>query len=138
MGCRNANTLQNTAVPGKERAGVESSFVKKPSPQFTAADLLIIGCKKQSQLSRTGWYFQRHRRDFDKNLFVRLVTQYNSFSKSIALDPLISYKWNPFTVLYFGTTHRFEQVNDVNSLNGMALKEKSRQNFIKFQYLLQM
>lgn len=85
-----------------------------------------------------GWVFSNTSTyQFNKNLFVRLVTQYNSFNKSFLMDPLVSYKWNPFTVLYIGTSHNFNQVEDVNQFTGTTLKESSRQIFLKFQYLLQ-
>jgi hypothetical protein len=98
-----------------------------------------LGRSFGGEMIYAGWIFGNTTTfQFNKNLFVRLVTQYDSFDDSFGFDPLVSYKWNPFTVLYLGTTHRFEQVDDDNTLNGTALKEKSRQIFIKFQYLWQM
>lgn len=69
----------------------------------------------------------------DKHFACRLVTQYNSFSNSFNFDPLISYKWNPFTVLYVGSTHSFEEFSGANNHN--FYKESYRQIFLKFQYL---
>lgn len=86
-----------------------------------------------------GWTFNNGTSyQFNKNLFVRVNTQYNSFSKSLSIDPLISYKWNPFTVFYIGTTHRFEQILDDVEFGKSILRESSRQIFLKFQYLFQM
>lgn len=86
-----------------------------------------------------GWVLSNSTKyQFNRNLFVRLLFQYNSFTKSFILDPLISYKWNPFTILYLGSTHSFEQIEDSNDITKNILKESSRTIFLKFQYLWQM
>jgi hypothetical protein len=72
---------------------------------------------------------------FSKNLFLRLVTQYNSFGKSFDIDPLFSYKWNPFTIFYIGSTH---DLNEFSNQNKTRFVETSRQFFAKFQYLFRL
>ncbi|MGB9592317.1 MAG: hypothetical protein ACPL1K_07355, partial [Candidatus Kryptoniota bacterium] len=42
---------------------------------------------------------------FNEQLFFRLIGQYNSFERSIEIDPLLSFKLNPFTIFYAGSTH---------------------------------
>ncbi|HKZ22720.1 MAG TPA: DUF5916 domain-containing protein, partial [candidate division Zixibacteria bacterium] len=42
---------------------------------------------------------------FSKNLFLRVITQYDSEDKIFNIDPLLSYKLNPFTIFYIGSTH---------------------------------
>jgi hypothetical protein len=86
-----------------------------------------------------GWILSNTTKyQFNKNLFTRLVVQYDSFNDSFSFDPLISYKWNPFTILYIGSTHRFDQIEDSNNIQKNVLKESSRTYFLKFQYLWQM
>jgi hypothetical protein len=68
---------------------------------------------------------------FTRRLFVRLVTQYNDFSERFELDPLITYKINPFTAFYVGSTHDYDSFSDPY---GVRLSE--RQFFFKFQYLV--
>lgn len=69
----------------------------------------------------------------NKHFACRLVMQYNSFDNRFNFDPLVSYKWNPFTVLYVGSTHSFEEYSGTNNRN--FYKESYRQLFLKFQYL---
>ncbi|MBE2256278.1 MAG: carbohydrate binding family 9 domain-containing protein [Ignavibacteria bacterium] len=73
---------------------------------------------------------------FNREFSCRLLFQYNSFDNSFNVDPLISYKWNPFTVLYVGSTHYFEEFSGAGNTN--FHKESYRQIFMKFQYLLSM
>lgn len=73
---------------------------------------------------------------FTKNLFLRLVTQYNSFSNRFDVDPLFSYKWNPFTIFYIGSTHDFEEYNSQPGKTKYV--ETARQFFAKFQYLFRL
>lgn len=68
---------------------------------------------------------------FNPNLFIRLISQYDSFSGSIQLFPLLSFKLNPFTILYAGST-----INLINFENSHGIKQVSREFFIKVQYLL--
>ena len=77
---------------------------------------------------RTKFSFQ-----FTRELSLRLVTQYNDFSESLDIEPLLQYQINPFTVFYIGSTHdygRFEQP--------YGWMQAQRQFFFKFQYLFRM
>ncbi len=67
---------------------------------------------------------------FNNQIFVRLIGQYNQFDKSIEIDPLLSYKLNPFTIFYAGSTHSMQ---DYGSPYGVV--QTARQFFIKLQYL---
>lgn len=70
---------------------------------------------------------------FNRNLFFRLIAQYNSFGKSFDLDPLLSYKLNPFTIFYIGSTHDIQDYG--SSPNYDRFVETNRQIFVKLQYL---
>jgi len=70
---------------------------------------------------------------FSKNLYLRLVTQYDSFSGALEFDPLVSYKLNPFTIFYIGSTH--ELTNYTNTDNRSIFVQTGRQFFAKIQYL---
>jgi hypothetical protein len=41
--------------------------------------------------------------NFTRSLSVRLVVQYNDFSERVDVEPLLTYRVNPFTVFYVGT-----------------------------------
>ncbi|HEY3249626.1 MAG TPA: DUF5916 domain-containing protein, partial [Ignavibacteria bacterium] len=49
---------------------------------------------------------------FNKHLFLRCIVQYDSFNKRLDIDPLLSYKWNPFTIFYIGSTHEVDSYDD--------------------------
>ncbi len=70
---------------------------------------------------------------FNKNLFFRLVTQYDSFDKRFDVDPLLSYKLNPFTIFYIGSTHDITDYG--SSPTHDRFVETNRQIFVKLQYL---
>ena len=67
---------------------------------------------------------------FSGDLFCRLIAQYDRFRSAIDIDPLVSYKLNPFTIFYVGSTH---SLSDFGEPFGFRLS--SRQYFLKLQYL---
>jgi len=69
-----------------------------------------------------------------KNLSARLIFQYDTFSGNFNFSPLISYKINPFTIFYVGSTYDY---NDVVSTPNDVYKKvlTDRQYFMKLQYL---
>lgn len=85
----------------------------------------------------TGYIFRNKTSfQFTRRFFLRLVMQYDSFSKSFDIDPLLSYKWNPFTIFYIGSTHNLADIGTVPN-HGRFL-ETRRQFFAKFQYLIKL
>lgn len=73
---------------------------------------------------------------FTRKFFLRLIVQYDSFSKSFNIDPLLSYKWNPFTIFYIGSSHNMSDIGEVPGHGRFV--ENSRQFFAKFQYLIKL
>ncbi|HUL44513.1 MAG TPA: carbohydrate binding family 9 domain-containing protein [Bacteroidota bacterium] len=69
--------------------------------------------------------------DFTAALFLRLIVQYDEFSGETDIYPLLSYKLNPYTIFYAGSTF---SDNDFGQVYGM--RETSRQFFLKLQYLI--
>jgi hypothetical protein len=72
---------------------------------------------------------------FTRNLFVRVITQYVDSDDLIEVDPLISYKINPFTVFFLGSSHNFTQFDSNIPGQRPAYQQTERTYFIKFQYL---
>lgn len=70
---------------------------------------------------------------FTKNFFLRLILQYDLFDRNFSIDPLLSYKWNPYTILFLGSTHDLNEIQ--NSEGFPQYYETDRQIFLKFQYL---
>ena len=73
---------------------------------------------------------------FNKEMYFRLISEYNSFDKSMAVFPLFSYKLNPFTIFYIGTTYNLTNFEDhPGADNHSRYLQTARQYFIKLQYL---
>jgi hypothetical protein len=69
--------------------------------------------------------------NFTKRLFIRMISQYDSFNNEIQLYPLIYYKVNPFTVFYAGMTDYMDKFDPPYDY-----KRTTREFFVKFQYLI--
>lgn len=84
---------------------------------------------------------------FSKELSLRFVAQYNDFSETWDFDPLLTYRINPFTMFYIGTTYDYCQMYGLNkpgtawAADGDPTYDHnrltSRQFFMKLQYLFQ-
>lgn len=80
-------------------------------------------------ISRTTVRYQASR-----ELSFRLVLQYRDHSRIWEADPLITYKLNPLSTLYVGSTRDYRDLNQAeDGLDGWRLT--SRQYFLKMQYL---
>ena len=70
-------------------------------------------------------------------LSARFVTQYNDRYDAWEIDPLFTYRINPFSVLYVGSTHDYRDLTmEEDGRVGWTLTD--RQFFLKFQYLFQL
>ncbi|MFW6078731.1 MAG: DUF5916 domain-containing protein, partial [Gemmatimonadota bacterium] len=67
---------------------------------------------------------------FDRRLSVRVLAQYDGFDGTVDVDPLLTYRLDPYSVFYVGSTHDYD---DFGGAAGLA--ETERQVFLKFQYL---
>ena len=86
-------------------------------------------------------YIFRSRLDyqFTRKLRTRIILQYNDFSESYLIDPLVTYRISPFTVFHVGSTHEVRDLRKL-SIPGQLETEKGfgqtdRQIFFKLQYL---
>ena len=66
-----------------------------------------------------------------REFFIRLIAQYQDSERNWQFDPLITYKLNPLTVFYLGSTHNFIDFDTA------GLKQTQQQFFFKLQYLVQ-
>ncbi len=71
---------------------------------------------------------------FSRHFFLRTVVQYSDFSKSLEIDPLLTYKVNAFTALHVGSTHDLDQYTRTDGAE-KYFRQSSRQIFFKVQYL---
>lgn len=71
---------------------------------------------------------------FNESFGFKLLGQYNDFSNSFTIQPLLTYQPSPFTIFYIGSS----QNQEVNTMSVDAFQDGSlntRQYFMKFQYL---
>ncbi len=68
---------------------------------------------------------------FNREWFLRLVVQYDDFDRSLSLEPLLSYKLNPFTIFYLGSSHGLQEPGGDGDWTNTG-----HQYFLKLQYLL--
>lgn len=81
-----------------------------------------------------GYIFRtRFNYQFSHQFYMRLVVQYNDFDQELSIEPLLSYKLNPFTIFYVGSSHQYVDLNSDDKLT-----QTSRQFFLKLQYLLRL
>jgi hypothetical protein len=67
---------------------------------------------------------------FTRELFLRVITEYNNGNNNFDIQPLLTYKINPFSVFYLGTNRLYSDWDGMSSL-----KLSDRQYFLKAQYL---
>jgi len=74
---------------------------------------------------------------FTREWFLRLIVEYNDFADELAVEPLVTYKVNPYTVFYvgMGSNYRNFDPDDYSQLDGSEWHLARRQFFAKFQYL---
>ncbi len=77
-----------------------------------------------------------------RELSARIVVQYDSFSHDMSFEPLVSYKLNPFSIFYIGSTNRWHNFYDEQKPGSTeyyddALRHSARTYFFKLQYLFQ-
>ncbi len=68
-----------------------------------------------------------------KDISLRFIFEYNSFSDGFYFNPLITYQPNPFTIFYLGFTNQYDNLNDLLGATKYTLTD--RQFFLKMQYL---
>jgi hypothetical protein len=76
---------------------------------------------------------------FLRELSLRLVVQYDDFDRLWEVDPLLTYRLNPFSIFYIGSTYDYSDIADTDPTehdNGRR-RLASRQFFMKLQYLFQ-
>lgn len=111
-------------------------LVIRPSSQFQVEPNLAYSRLDNQETGESIFegYIVRLRSNyqFSRRLFVRLIAQYNDFDQTVQVDPLITYRVNPFTAFFVGSTHDYENYEDFNG----GFQPTDRQFFFKIQYLV--
>lgn len=72
---------------------------------------------------------------FSRRFLMRTVVQYNDFAERLEIDPLLTYRINPFSAFYIGSTHGYDTYPGRTDGASRFLQQSQRQFFFKFQYL---
>jgi len=100
---------------------IELSYARARLSSVATGELYYDG-----YIARTVGVYQ-----FTPELFLRVIGQYDQFNKAIDFYPLLSYKLNPYTIFYAGSTY---SLYDFGAPYGV--KQTARQYFVKLQYLI--
>ncbi len=114
---------------------VELSATIKPFTRLLIEPSLVYARLKQLNGGQQIFdgYILRNRTSFQftRELFLRVVVEYDNFDQFLSIEPLLTYKINPFTLFYVGSAHGYQ---DYDSPERFA--QTTRQFFAKFQYLI--
>jgi hypothetical protein len=107
----------------------------KPLQQFTIEPELsyfkLNNRDTKAKIAEGSVFRTRFNYQLTRELFVRMIVQYDDFDQALSLEPLVTYKINPFTVFYVGSNYAMNY--DIKGRIDSSLH--SRQFFLKFQYL---
>jgi len=85
-----------------------------------------------------GWILRtRFSYQFTRELFLRLVLQHDDFGGSFNVEPLLTYKVNPFTIFYVGANSNLQDYNHRSidpALRTSGFEPTSWQWYFKLQY----
>jgi len=123
---------EDPPVLGKNYLSLEAWSTLKPLNRFIISPSLLYSTLEHPDTKEVlfSGYILRNRINyqFTRELFLRFIIQYDNFDDQISIEPLLTYKINPFSIFYIGSTMGYQQFgNDFSHI--------SRQFFLKFQYL---
>ena len=125
---------RNVATPVIGTAtGVEFSATIRP-----ASWVALESSYEHSRLRSAGQnvfsgYVLRNRADlqFTRELFLRLVVQYDNFDRELSIEPLLTYRLNPFSLVYVGSARGYREYD-----GPAGWTRTETQYFAKVQYLI--
>jgi hypothetical protein len=123
---------EDPPVLGKNGLYLEIWSTIKPLAQFIISPSVLYSQLEHPDTEDvlfSGYIFRnRINYQFTRELFLRLIIQYNNFDDVVSIEPLLTYKLNPFSIFYIGSTMGYQEF-------GNDFSRTSRQFFLKFQYL---
>ena len=113
-----------------DRMIIEPSFEYSRSTNVATGDELYSGYITRTKL----------RLQVNRDVSLRLVVQYNDFRRTWDVDPLITFRLNPFSAIYAGMTSDFQRMEIVTADDRYTYSTRllSRQFFLKLQYLFRL
>ena len=121
-GLGTGHTINVTAlIKPTSQFQVELDFSRARLKDIISGELFFDG-----YIARTVCIYQ-----FTSEFLLRLIGQYDQFNQKIDIYPLFSYKVNPYTIFYAGSTYSLTDYGTPFGTRGTA-----RQYFLKLQYLI--
>ncbi|MFH2037149.1 MAG: DUF5916 domain-containing protein [Candidatus Zixiibacteriota bacterium] len=125
----------NNPVMGRED-NLSAWLTIKPLNNFYIEPEYNYGTSKELKTDSTlyeGFIFRsRLTYQFTRELFCRIIVQYNDFNQTWSYDPLISYRLSPFSIFYAGAS---SDIRNFGELGRDVSLQTNRQYFMKLQYL---
>ena len=106
----------------------------EPQLEFNKSDERYTG-KRLYQGYITRW---KTSYQFTRELSLRLIVQYDDFERDWQIDPLVSFRLNPFSMFYIGSTYDYRRFRGTVPSQQSEWLLASRQFFLKLQYLIQL
>jgi hypothetical protein len=90
-----------------------------------------------SMLFRTYILRTRFGLNLSRKWYLRLIVQYNDGNRRLDVEPLLTYRLNPFSIFYAGVNGRYRHyaITPTTGPETQDWELASRQFFVKFQYL---
>jgi hypothetical protein len=117
------NAGMDATVKVTERLRIAASYNRARLSSDATGELFYDG----NIYRGTGYYY------FNTEAILRVIMQYDTFSKGLSAYPLFSYKLNAFTVFYAGATRDLTNFTD----RPAGWMTTQTQYFVKLQYLIQ-
>ncbi len=111
----------STTLRPTSRLELDISYARAKLSSVATGELFFDG-----YIARSTGIFQ-----FTREIFFRLIGQYDEFSKEFDVYPLLSYKLNPYTIFYAGSTYSLSDFGEP-----FGFQTTSHQYFLKLQYLI--
>lgn len=113
-------------------------FVIEPDFSYSRQD-----SRRNGEIFFDGWILRtRLNYQFTRRLFTRVILQYNTFGDQLDVEPLLTYRVNPFTVFFIGSTGNFQRfdadADPEDAIDHSEWKLADRQFFAKVQVLFQL
>lgn len=117
-------------------AGVDLKLARRITTDLSF-DYARMNSRERDETLFAGYILRnRFTVNFTQQWYMRLVVQWDDFEKRLDVEPLLTYRINPFTVFYAGSTsqvHRFDEA-EFDMITSDEWKQTSRQFFAKLQY----
>jgi hypothetical protein len=125
---------RNVAIPVVGTGtDLELSATIRPASWVSVSPSLEYSDLKAGGQEVFSGYILRNRANlqFTRELFLRFVVEYDGFDRALLFEPLLTYRANPFTLVYLGSSRDYREY-----AGPTGWKRTATQYFAKLQYLI--